>query len=48
MTAFGGAVILVAYGALWLSTRGQHPTRDRASAWSGSCTRRLPSRSPCR
>jgi len=22
---FGGAVILVAYGALWLSTRGQHP-----------------------
>jgi hypothetical protein len=25
ITAFGGAVILVAYGALWLSTRGQHP-----------------------
>jgi hypothetical protein len=25
ITAFGGAVILVGYGALWLSTRGQHP-----------------------
>lgn len=25
ITALGGAVILVAYGALWLSTRGQHP-----------------------
>jgi hypothetical protein len=25
ITAFGGAVILLAYGALWLSTRGQHP-----------------------
>ena len=25
VTAFGGAVILVAYGALWLSVRGQHP-----------------------
>jgi hypothetical protein len=25
VTAFGGAVILVGYGALWLSTRGQHP-----------------------
>jgi len=25
ITAFGGAVILVAYGSLWLSTRGQHP-----------------------
>ena len=25
ITAFGGAVILVAYGALWLSTRGQDP-----------------------
>ncbi len=23
--AFGGAVIAVSYGALWLSTRGQHP-----------------------
>jgi hypothetical protein len=23
--AFGGVVIVVAYGALWLSTRGQHP-----------------------
>jgi hypothetical protein len=25
ITAFGGAVIAVSYGALWLSTRGQHP-----------------------
>src|SRR6516225_4888941 len=25
ISAFMGAVILVAYGALWLSTRGQHP-----------------------
>ena len=25
ITAFMGAVILVGYGALWLSTRGQHP-----------------------
>jgi hypothetical protein len=25
ITAISGAVILVAYGALWLSTRGQHP-----------------------
>ncbi len=25
ITAVMGAVILVAYGALWLSTRGQHP-----------------------
>ena len=25
ITAFMGAVILVAYAALWLSTRGQHP-----------------------
>ncbi len=25
ITVAGGAVILVAYGALWLSTRGQHP-----------------------
>jgi len=25
ITAFGAAVVLVAYGALWLSTRGQHP-----------------------
>ncbi len=25
ITLFGGAVIVVAYGALWLSTRGQHP-----------------------
>lgn len=25
ITVVGGAVILVAYGALWLSTRGQHP-----------------------
>lgn len=25
VTAFGGAVILVGYGALWLSTRHQHP-----------------------
>jgi hypothetical protein len=25
ITAFGGAVILVGYGALWLSTRNQHP-----------------------
>lgn len=25
ITTFGGAVILVGYGALWLSTRGQHP-----------------------
>jgi hypothetical protein len=25
VTALGGAVILVAYGALWLSVRGQHP-----------------------
>jgi hypothetical protein len=25
ITAFGGGVILVAYGALWLSVRGQHP-----------------------
>ena len=25
ITAFGGAVILVGYAALWLSTRGQHP-----------------------
>ena len=25
ITAFGGVVILVGYGALWLSTRGQHP-----------------------
>lgn len=25
ITAFGGGVILVGYGALWLSTRGQHP-----------------------
>ncbi|HEY3943625.1 MAG TPA: hypothetical protein VGL78_00220, partial [Solirubrobacteraceae bacterium] len=25
ITAFGGGVILVAYGALCLSTRGQHP-----------------------
>jgi len=25
LTALMGAVILVAYGALWLSTRGQHP-----------------------
>lgn len=25
ITPFGGAVIVVAYGALWLSTRGQHP-----------------------
>ena len=24
-TAFGGLVILLGYGALWLSTRGQHP-----------------------
>jgi len=24
-TAFGGVVIVVGYGALWLSTRGQHP-----------------------
>ena len=27
ITAVMGAVILVAYGALWLSTRGQHPYR---------------------
>jgi hypothetical protein len=44
--AVGGAVILVAYGALWLSTRGSTPTGDRASAWSGWCTRRSSSRSP--
>ena len=25
ITAFGAVVVLVAYGALWLSTRGQHP-----------------------
>jgi hypothetical protein len=25
ITAFGGAVIAVSYGALWLSTRGEHP-----------------------
>jgi membrane protein YdbS with pleckstrin-like domain len=25
IVVFGGVVILVAYGALWLSTRGQHP-----------------------
>jgi hypothetical protein len=25
ITVFMGAVILIAYGALWLSTRGQHP-----------------------
>src|SRR5579871_3631251 len=25
ITAFGGAVLAVSYGALWLSTRGQHP-----------------------
>ncbi len=25
ITAFGGGVILVAYGTLWLSVRGQHP-----------------------
>ena len=25
VTAFGGAVILIAYGALWLSVRDQHP-----------------------
>ncbi len=25
MTVFGGGVILLAYGALWLSVRGQHP-----------------------
>lgn len=25
ITAFGGVVILAAYGALWLSVRGQHP-----------------------
>jgi hypothetical protein len=25
ITVVAGAVILVAYGALWLSTRGQHP-----------------------
>src|SRR5580704_15600540 len=25
ISALGGVVILVGYGALWLSTRGQHP-----------------------
>ena len=43
-----GAVILVAYGSLWLSTRGQHPYRGRALAWSRWCTWRWLSRSPWR
>lgn len=32
ITAFMAAVILVGYGALWLSTRGQHPYRGPSAA----------------
>ena len=42
-----GVVILVAYGSLWLSTRGQHPYTDQVLAWSRWCTRRWWLRSPC-
>jgi hypothetical protein len=47
INAVMGAVILVAYGSLWLSTRGQRPNEGRALAWSRWCTWRWPSRSRC-
>jgi hypothetical protein len=47
ITAVMGAVIFVAYGALWLSTRGQHPYSGPSPAWSRSCTRLWQSRFPC-
>jgi hypothetical protein len=48
IVAVSAAVILVAYGALWLSTHGQRPYKARASAWSRWSTRRWQSRSPRR
>ena len=46
LSLFGAAVVLAAFGAVWLSVRGQHPTRARPRRLCGPFRRSSSSGSP--